>query len=144
MAHTYNYPRPALTVDCLILHQENDDFQILLIQRKNEPFKNHWALPGGFVDENETVENAALRELKEETNVENIEANLVGVFSEKGRDPRGWTVSVAFYGIVDKSKYQAQAGDDARNIAWFSVKELPDLAFDHDKIIAKTQEKIIP
>lgn len=113
-----------------------------MIQRGNDPFKGYLALPGGFVDENELVENAVLRELKEETNVANLKDNpkLVGVFSKPGRDPRGWTVSVAYKVIVNKSDIKPKAGDDAANCGWVSIKDLGKkykVAFDHLDIIKK-------
>ena len=132
--YTYKYPRPALTVDMLITRNTETKQEILLIQRLNPPFKNFWAMPGGFVDMDETLEQAAARELAEETGLQNVELEQFKAYSTVNRDPRGRTVSVVFTGQV-KTNVIATAGDDAKNAAWFDVFELPLLAFDHEKII---------
>lgn len=116
-----NYPKPAVTVDNVILKQNKEKMSLLMIRRKNEPFQYMWALPGGYVDENETVELAAIRELKEETGVESVSMKLVGVFSEPNRDPRGWTISCAYKAIVDDNVL-ISAGDDATDVEWFVVE----------------------
>jgi len=131
---TYKYPRPALTVDNVILTRENEEWYILLIQRKHDPFKNFWALPGGFVDPDEKIEMAALRELKEETGITGIKINFLNYFDEPGRDPRERTISMAFTGTI-KSRIKPQAASDAKKAEWFKIENLPDLAFDHKKII---------
>ncbi|MBD3108673.1 ADP-ribosylglycohydrolase family protein [Bacillus sp. AGMB 02131] len=114
------WKRPSVTVDNVIVRQsKNKDF-LLLIRRKNEPFKHQWALPGGYVNENEIVERAAIRELEEETGVEAPSLELVGVFSEPNRDPRGWTISCAYKANVDQNVL-AHAGDDASEAEWFAV-----------------------
>lgn len=135
MPYTYTYPRPALTVDCLIFYPYNNQWHILLIQRKNEPFAGQWAFPGGFVDMEETLEQAAARELQEETGLSGISLKQLHTFSEPGRDPRGHTVSVCFYGFTNTNNNQAQAADDARQAEWFPLSALPALAFDHSHII---------
>lgn len=124
----------SLTVDIVIFKLIQNDCFVLLIQRKNEPYQNHWALPGGYVNDFENPDDAAVRELFEETHVH---ANLeqLKVFGKPNRDPRGHVVSVAYVGFVDYS-VQAMAADDALNAQWFNVLELPQLAFDHDEIIA--------
>lgn len=141
MSYTYPYPRPALTVDAIIfkVHQGTD---VLLIQRDIAPFEGAWALPGGYVQMDETLEEAAARELREETGLRNIDLYQVKAFGAPDRDPRGRTISVAFWGIL-KDKQQIVAGDDARNAAWFPINQLPALAFDHQAIIACTLEKAI-
>jgi 8-oxo-dGTP diphosphatase len=131
---TYKYPRPALTVDNVILARENDEWLVLLIQRKHNPFKNFWALPGGFVEPNEPIESAALRELKEETGITGIKINFLNFFDEPDRDPRERTISMAFMGTVNKDIF-LKASSDARKAEWFRIDKLPDLAFDHKKII---------
>lgn len=123
-----------VTVDVMIIREFNLEQQLLLIKRKNEPFKNSWALPGGFVDENEDLEQAAIRELVEETQVEIKHLLQIGAFGKPKRDPRGHMVSVAYFGKID-SNIIAIAADDAKEINWFSVNELPKLAFDHLDII---------
>ena len=101
MPYTYEYPRPAVTVDVVLFTIRAGDLAVLMIRRGGAPFKGHWALPGGFVEENESLERAASRELKEETGIEQAALEQLGAFGDPGRDPRGHTVSVAFYGIAD-------------------------------------------
>ncbi|MCF6365974.1 MAG: NUDIX hydrolase [Bacteroidales bacterium] len=140
--YCYEYPRPALTVDCIILNEEEQETKILLIKRKHEPFKNTWAFPGGFVDIDETTENAAKRELKEETGI--IADNLIQIntFSDVDRDPRERTVSVVFYSKIRNNKIKTTAGDDAKEVSWFSLSNLPDLAFDHKMILDFTLKRV--
>jgi 8-oxo-dGTP diphosphatase len=140
--HTYKYPRPALTVDNVIMAEENGEWYILLIQRKNEPFKNSWARPGGFVDDNELIENAALRELWEETGITGITLEFLNYFDEPDRDPRERTISMAFAGIVNKN-IKMKAASDAKKVEWFKIVKLPELAFDHSKIIEQAKSKFI-
>jgi 8-oxo-dGTP diphosphatase len=140
MTYTYKYPRPSLTVDIAVFKEKEEDHEILLIKRKNEPFEGMWALPGGFVDMDETVETAASRELFEETNLSGIHLEQFHVFSELDRDPRGRTVSVVFKGFI-KDDQEARANDDAKEVRWFDVNKLPELAFDHRKIIDMLLEK---
>ena len=135
MAYTYEYPRSALTVDCVVFGFDEGDLKILLIQRGLEPFKGRWALPGGFVRMSETLEAAALRELREETNLSDVFLEQLYTFGEVERDPRGRTVSVAYYALVALAERPIAAATDASNAAWFSVSELPTLAFDHDQIV---------
>ena len=122
-----------LTVDCLMIRL-NPQTEILLIERRNPPFQNHWALPGGFVNLDESIENAAKRELFEETGIKNIPLKQLQSFGNPERDPRGYTATIVFWGMVEKN-IKVKAGDDAKNVKWFSVNRLPNLAFDHDKII---------
>ena len=140
MPYTYDYPRPMVTVDIVLLTAAR---KVLLIQRKNEPFKDQWALPGGFVDMQETVEEAAHRELEEETGLKNIHMEQMQVFSSPGRDPRGRTISVVFTGFLKGAEIPPRAGDDARNAAWVAMDELPGLAFDHTEIINFAKQKYI-
>ncbi len=133
--YCYDYPRPALTVDCVLFSEINNEINVLLIQRKNEPFKDAWAFPGGFVDMDETTIDAAKRELKEETGVEINNLVQVQTFSDVFRDPRGRTVSVVYFAKVKSEDLNINAGDDANDARWFSLKELPKLAFDHDMIL---------
>lgn len=138
MAYTYKYPRPALTVDCVVFgfDDSKQDIKVLLIQRNGEPFRDSWALPGGFVDEGESLEKAAMRELKEETNISNIFLEQLYTFGKPKRDPRGRVVSVAYYALINLKNAKAKAASDAKQVRWFSINRLPDLAFDHDKILA--------
>ncbi|KAK9814767.1 hypothetical protein WJX72_011187 [[Myrmecia] bisecta] len=135
MSHCYQYPRPSLTVDAVIVAKAA---QLLLIQRKNPPCKGQWALPGGFVDENEPLGKAAARELQEETSVnpKDVLLTQVGAYGDPGRDPRGWCVSVAYAALVDSTKLGVKAADDAVDAKWFDVTDLPSpLAFDHKQIV---------
>jgi 8-oxo-dGTP diphosphatase len=142
MSYTYEYPRPALTVDAVVFRNNCDKTEVLLIQRDRYPFEGMWALPGGFVEMDETLEQAVNRELKEETGLSGIELKQLHAFSEVGRDPRGRTVSVTFYGIAGKDNSKVKGGDDARDARWFPVDDLPELAFDHDEIIEMAIEKL--
>lgn len=131
MSFNYKYPRPALTVDAIVFNNEKE---ILLIQRSSEPFKDLWAFPGGFVDEDETVEKAVYRELEEETGIKQVKLKQFYTYSEPDRDPRQRTVTVAFVGKV-MSMSKPIAGDDAKNAQWFNLNDLPKLAFDHAQIL---------
>lgn len=141
MSYSYQYPRQALTVDAVVFRKPGKHTEVLLIQRKNPPFQGGWALPGGFVDMDETLETAVDRELNEETGLQNIELTQMHAFSTLGRDPRGPTISVVFMGILD-SDQQVIAGDDASKAAWFSINNLPSLGFDHDEVIEMAVSKL--
>jgi 8-oxo-dGTP diphosphatase len=134
--YTYEYPRPAVTVDAVVIRKNISGPEVLLIQRANEPFKNMWALPGGFLDMNETLEEAIHRELEEETNIKNLRLEQLHTFSALYRDPRGRTISTVFWGLLQDDQ-QAVAGDDASNADWFHLADLPPLAFDHNEVIEK-------
>lgn len=138
---TYDYPRPALTVDLVILTREARP-RVLLIRRKSPPFAGKWALPGGFVDENEPLETAARRELAEETGVSIAGFEQLYTFGDPDRDPRGWTVSVAYVARVKRGDVTPRAADDAAEVGWFPLKKLPPLAFDHALILKKAREWI--
>jgi len=134
MTYSYKYPRPALTVDAVVFRKTGEKREVLLIQRKNPPFQGDWALPGGFVDMDETLETAVARELFEETGLKNIGLQQLHAFSTPGRDPRGHTISVVFWGFL-KDSQQTIAGDDAQDAAWFDIDKLPKLAFDHKDVM---------
>ena len=142
--YSYDYPRPALTTDVVLFGYDfiENNLNILLVQRANQPFRDRWALPGGFVDMDETVENCAKRELKEETNLEDIFLEQLQTFSKIDRDPRGRIVSVVFFGLINMNKYKPKPGDDAKNVKWFSIRKLPLLAFDHDNIVSKANLRL--
>jgi 8-oxo-dGTP diphosphatase len=158
MPYTYEYPRPAVTVDVAVFSPVQGELLggllVLLIQRKHEPFLGSWALPGGFVDENESLEAAALRELEEETGLLGVQLQQVGAFGDPGRDPRGHTVSVAFVSVADAATAKVVAGDDAAKAEWHRWDTLriagePDeagqtvrLAFDHDRILVEARAKL--
>lgn len=140
LKYSYKYPHPAVTTDCVIFGFDGKRLHILLVERGIEPFKGSWALPGGFLNMDETAEEGAARELAEETHVEDVYLEQFHVFSSVHRDPRERVITVAFYALVRKSDYQVIAGDDAARAMWFEVDELPPLAFDHEEIIDKARE----
>lgn len=131
--YSYRYPRPAVTADCVIFGFDGVGIKVLLIQRGIEPFKGKWALPGGFMNMNETVEECAKRELKEETGLTNASVEQFHCFSDVNRDPRERVVTVAHYALVRLA--DVKGGDDAASARWFSMNEIPSLAFDHDRIL---------
>lgn len=135
MPYTYDYPRPAVTVDLVIFTIAEDDLKVLLIRRAQEPFKGKWALPGGFVEMDESLEKAAARELEEEVGVSDVYLEQLYSFGDPGRDPRGRVISVAYFALVDASRQSIQAADDAADAEWHSVFKPPKLAFDHRKIL---------
>jgi 8-oxo-dGTP diphosphatase len=135
MPYTYKYARPALTADCVVFGLDDEDLKVLLMQRDREPFAGTWALPGGFVEVNETLEEAARRELEEETGLSRVFLEQLYTFGAVDRDPRERVVTVAYYGLVNKRNHRVRAATDARNAEWFPVSDLPTLAFDHDQIL---------
>lgn len=139
--YVYSHPRPAVTVDIALFRHAGSGWEILLIQRAREPFKGNWALPGGFVDEMEPIEEAAARELQEECGIQDVELWQFRAFGDPHRDPRGHTISIGFMGIA-RDPLGEKAADDAASIQWFPVADLPDLAFDHPEIIAAAVERL--
>lgn len=131
--YSYRYPRPAVTADCVIFGFDGVGIKVLLIQRGIEPFKGKWALPGGFMNMNETVEECAKRELEEETGLKNAVVEQFYTFSDVNRDPRERVITVAHYALVRLA--DVKGGDDAASARWFSMNEIPSLAFDHDRIL---------
>src|SRR4051812_2419910 len=142
MPYAYEYPRAALTVDCVVFGFDEGELKVLLIQRDLPPFKGKWALPGGFIALGETLEQAARRELREETGLGEVFLEQLYTFGDVHRDPRERVVSVAYYGLVALAGQTLHAATDARSAAWFCVSELPSLAFDHDKIVATAVERL--
>jgi len=136
MPVTYEFSRPALTVDCVVFGLDEEDLKILLIQRDLPPFEGKWALPGGFVRNDESLDDAARRELAEEAGVTNVFLEQLYTFGELNRDPRERVVTVAHYALVRLSDHRVRAATDARNAAWFAVDDIPKLAFDHNRIVA--------
>ena len=134
MAFTYDYPRPAVTADCVVITKEKEP-KVLLIERGNEPFKGQWALPGGFMNMNETTEQCAVRELEEETGLKVSTIHQIGAYSKVDRDPRGRTITVAYLTIIDSTK-EVKGFDDAAKAQWFPLSKLPKLAFDHEEIMS--------
>jgi 8-oxo-dGTP diphosphatase len=135
MPYTYEFKRPNLAVDCVVFGLDEEDLKIILIQRDMAPYKGKWALPGGFVHIDESLEDAAIRELKEETGIRNVFLEQLYTFGDVHRDPRERVVSVAYYALVNLRDYEIIAATDARNAAWFSVDDMPSLPFDHREII---------
>ncbi|MBN2172684.1 MAG: NUDIX hydrolase [Bacteroidales bacterium] len=144
MLYTYEYPRLMLTVDAVVFRINGSKQEVLLIQRKHDPFAGMWALPGGFVDMEETVEQAVVRELEEETGLKFNDLKQLHTFSALGRDPRGRTVSVTFYGIIKIENSAVKGGDDASDARWFPVDSLPFLAFDHIEAVKMGLDRIKP
>ncbi len=142
MSFTYEYARPALTVDCVVFGLDEDDLKLLLIQRDLEPFEGQWALPGGFVRVGESTDDAARRELREETGLQKVFLEQLYTFGKPDRDPREHIVSVAHYALVRMSDHRVQAATDARNAAWFAIDDASKLAFDHDKIVKTAHERL--
>lgn len=136
MSFTYNYPRPAVTVDCVVFGLDDELLKVLLIQRDLEPFAGRWALPGGFVDPRETLEEAALRELSEETGVSKVYLEQLHCFGAPDRDPRDRVITVAYYALVRRLDHAPMAASDARAASWFPASQCPPLAFDHREIVA--------
>ncbi|MBO7570523.1 MAG: NUDIX hydrolase [Bacteroidales bacterium] len=138
--YTYKYPHPAVTADCVIFGFDGKDLKILLIERANEPYKGCWAFPGGFMNIDETAEQCAKRELNEETGLEIENIEQFHTFSDVNRDPRERIVTVAFFGLVKLS--EVVGGDDAARAQWFSIKDIPRLAFDHDYMLRIAQRTL--
>jgi 8-oxo-dGTP diphosphatase len=124
----------AVTTDCVVFLKNENLTKVLLVKRKKDPFKGKWAIPGGFLEEDETLEKGAARELKEETGLEISRLEQLKAFGKVDRDPRGRTISIAFYGTVHFEE-KVKGNDDAAEAKWFNLKELPSLAFDHDEIL---------
>ena len=142
MSYTYEYPRPSVTVDCVVFGLDEEDLKVLLIQRGQEPFKGRWALPGGFVRMEESLEDAARRELAEEAGVRPGLLEQLYTFGEPGRDPRGRVITVAYFALVKLTDHKVQAATDASQAAWFSVWDMPKLAFDHAEVVATALQRL--
>jgi len=140
--YSYKYPHPAITADCVVFAVDDDTSRVLLVQRKNEPEKGKWAFPGGFMNIDETTEEAAKRELKEETGLEVDEVIQVGVFDTVDRDPRERVISVAYLTALDHLP-AVTGGDDASQAQWFRIDEMPELAFDHQEIFHAAFTKLM-
>ncbi len=141
--YTYQHPRPAVSVDIVLFQKINKEYQVLLIKRAQDPFRGSYALPGGFVEMKESQEQAAERELREETGLQNIQLIQIQTFSEPNRDPRGHVISTAFGALIgEDDQIQPRAGSDAAEVGWFYLSDLPVLAFDHKLIIQISIEKL--
>ena len=136
MAYTYEYPRPLLTVDCVIFGlDESSRLKVLLIQRGHDPFIGTWALPGGFVDMDEPLVEAAVRELKEKTGVTEVFIEQLYTVGTPNRDPRGRVVTVVYFSLINLAAYKISADSDTQDVRWFPIDSLPILAFDHSEIM---------
>ncbi len=143
MPFTYEYARPAVTVDITVFTVRNDELNILLIKRAEPPFQGGWAIPGGFVMEDEDLEEAAARELVEETGVCDVYLEQLYSFGAPGRDPRGHTVTVAYSALIPSDNLELTASTDAEDAAWFAIDKLPELAFDHDEILEVALDRLV-
>ena len=133
--YVYDWPRPMVAADAMVFAVFKNKIKLLLVNRGYEPFKGKWSLPGGFVNIDEELEDAAVRELAEETGLTGVHLEQLHTFGKCGRDPRGRVITVTFMGIVDR-KHRIKAGDDAAKARWFDIEKLPkDLAFDHNEVI---------
>lgn len=147
--YKYEYPRPSVTVDCVIFGFDpgSAGLRVVLIKRADDPFKGKWALPGGFInvndeDQGESLEEAAQRELNEETGLKINYLEQLYTFGQPGRDPRGRVISVAYFALVNQNAQQIIAGSDAAEVKWLDVKNVKTLAFDHNKILDKAVERL--
>ena len=138
--YTYDYPRPAVTTDCVIFGYDGKELKVLLIERGIEPFKGCWAFPGGFLNMDEDALAGARRELEEETGLENAFIEQFHTFSEPGRDPRGRVITVAHYALVKIQ--EVEGGDDAAQARWFPIGEVTPLAFDHDRVLRMAMRRL--
>jgi 8-oxo-dGTP diphosphatase len=140
------YERPSLTVDVVVVAPIDGQHKVLLVKRRHPPFEGCWAIPGGFVDPHEPLEDAARRELWEETGTKPACLEQLHTFGTPGRDPRGWTISVAYLALLEEQAAQSvqpQAGDDAEQVGWFDLLAPPPMAFDHADILAHAKKVLV-
>jgi 8-oxo-dGTP diphosphatase len=137
-----DYPRPSVTTDVILFTLREGRLQVLLVQRKHPPFAGLWAIPGGFIGLDESLEQAALRELREETGVEDVYLEQLYTFGDPGRDPRGRVITVAYLALVSAAAVEPRAGDDAAQARWWPMEALPPLAFDHARILAYALKRL--
>ena len=142
MPFTYAHPHPAVTVDIAVFTVRADELKILLIKRAQEPHKGEWALPGGFVKQDEGLEAAAGRELAEETGVSGVFLEQLYTFGQPDRDPRERVITVAYYALIPSDKLKLRAATDAEGVGWFGLNELPALAFDHASILDMALQRL--
>ena len=142
MSVSYDFPRPAVTVDTVVFGVDDEGLKVLLLQRDGEPFAGWWALPGGFVHEHEELDDAALRALSSKTRLSRIYLEQLYTFGERGRDPRGHVIAVAYYGLVRLRDHRVRAATGARDVAWFRVDQQPKLPFDHSRIVDVALERL--
>ncbi|MEN6336434.1 MAG: NUDIX hydrolase [Phycisphaerales bacterium] len=140
--YVYEWPRPMVTADAAVFAFFDGRPRLLLIQRKRDPYKDRWALPGGFVEIDEDLPDAVARELAEETGLKGVALEQLRTFGRPGRDPRGRTITVAYFGVAQSDRDQVQAADDAENVQWCDIENLPPMAFDHDEIVQCAIERL--
>jgi 8-oxo-dGTP diphosphatase len=133
--YTYDYPRPTVGADALVLSVIRGKLSALLIRRGQEPFAGYWAIPGGFMEMDEPLAQTALRELEEETGVTGVDLHFFGIFDRPGRDPRARSIIAAYVGVADAAALRVNPGDDAAEAAWVWLDEATGLAFDHNEIL---------
>ncbi len=136
------YERPSVTVDVVMMSLRQRDLQVLLVKRRSWPYEGMWAVPGGFVNTNESLETAAKRELQEETGLQDVYLEQLYTFGDPGRDPRTRVITVVYFALLDSERLQVRAASDATDVGWFSVYNLPALAFDHDQILDYTLNRL--
>ena len=142
VGYTYPYPRPMVTVDAVVFARDGSGLLVALIARLHDPYAGSWALPGGFIEMDERLADAAARELREETGLQGVSLRPVGVFDDPGRDPRGRSISMAFAAYMEGPRPALHAADDAAEARWHSVTALPPLAFDHAEIVAAALDRL--
>ena len=140
LKYSYKYPHPSVTTDCVIFGFDGVKLKVLLVERGMAPYKGRWAFPGGFLNMDESAEEGALRELKEETGLEGAYIRQFHTFSAPQRDPRERVITIAYYALVRMQ--EVKGGDDASDARWFALDEVPPLAFDHDQILRKAEKTL--
>jgi 8-oxo-dGTP diphosphatase len=141
--YSYQYPHPAVTVDIVIFTVRDNQLKLLLIRRAGEPYQGSWALPGGFVNMDESLEDGARRELEEETGVSGVFLEQLYTFGKPDRDPRERVITVAYFALIPSEKIRLQAATDAEAVGWFGMDELPKLAFDHRDIVTLAHQRLV-
>lgn len=141
--YQYAYPHPAVTTDVVIFSIRDNSLKLLLIKRGGKPFRGKWALPGGFVQPDESLDAGARRELQEETGLSGVFLEQLYTFGEPGRDPRERVITVAYYALIPSEQISLQAATDAEAVGWFAMDELPPLAFDHADIVGLAHERLV-
>jgi 8-oxo-dGTP diphosphatase len=136
------WERPSVTVDVVILTLQEGDLKVLLVKRKRWPYEGYWAIPGGFIEMHESLEESARRELEEETGLRDLYMEQLYTFGDPGRDPRTRVITVAYFALVDRKQLAPNPADDADAVGWFSMYDLPKLAFDHAKILDYTLQRL--
>ena len=143
MSHTYEHPHPAVTTDIVIFTIRQDELKVLLVKRAHAPFQGEWALPGGFVAVDESLEEGARRELAEETGVSGVYLEQLYTFGTPDRDPRERVITVAYYALIPTDEVEIRAATDAEGVSWYGLEELPNLAFDHKDILKLAHQRLV-